>query len=583
MPAHSRVTARREDRRVNTNEFNEGWGKGASRRRLAGAGALLMTIACQAAHAVDAPAAAAPASAPAAAKAPAPQGPAFDILEYEVAGNTVLTVAAIEAAVEPFLGPGRRMDDVEAARAALEAAYQKAGYLTVGVDVPEQRIADGVVRLAVIEGRVHSVYVTGSKYHSQDWIRTRVAALAPGGVPDFNRVQAQLGELNRTDDRRVQPVLKPGRLPGTVDVDLQVTDALPVSGSVELNNQHSRDTTPTRLLGSVRYDNLGQRDESLSLTAQVAPQKPSESEVLIANWSRPLDADDTLAWNLVLSNSDVDTLGGTQVLGKGVTLGARWQHPVGFEHGYWSLQAGADFKDQRQRTQFGSSQVSTPLRYLPFQLSAYGQWASGADRVSFNLSGTFALGKILQRDVPCPSATGTTMQDQFSCAHYGSDGSFALARGDLRLSHRFAGGESLGLRAAAQLASEPLVSGEQFSLGGFDTVRGYYEGEAAGDEGGLLSLEARSRSLGPLLLSKGAADRVKDLSTIGFLDAGLAHNIQPAVGQQTRIPLWSVGTGLRLDLRDGLEGQLDLAWPQKGVPGRLHPDMRVHARVAWRF
>jgi hemolysin activation/secretion protein len=577
---------------VNTNEINMGWGKGASRRWLAYASALAMTIACQAARAVDAPAPAASASAANApagkapapkAAAPAPQGPTFDILEYEVTGNTVLAAEAIEAAIEPFLGPGRRMDDVESARAALEAAYQKAGYLTVGVDVPEQRIADGVVRLAVIEGRVHAVYVTGSKYHSQDWIRARVAALAPDGVPDFNRVQAQLADLNRTDDRRVQPVLKPGRLPGTVDIDLQVTDALPVSGSVEVNNQHSRDTTSTRLLGSVRYDNLFQRDESLSLTAQLAPQKPSESEVFIGNWSHALDAEDTLAWNLVLSNSDVDTLGGTQVLGKGLTLGARWQHPVGFEHGFWSFQAGADFKDQRQRTQFGTSQVSTPLRYLPFQLGAYGQWAAGADRVSFNLTTTFAIGKILQRNVPCPSATGTTMQDQFSCAHYGSDGSFGLGRGDLRMSHRFAGGDSVSLRASAQLASQPLVSAEQFSLGGSETVRGYDEGEASGDEGGLFSLEARSRSLGATLFPKGVADRVKELSVIGFLDAGLAFNIQPAFGQLARTPLWSYGSGLRLDLRDGLESQLDLAWPQMGVPGHLHPDMRVHARVAWRF
>src|SRR5262245_52566482 len=63
----------------------------------------------------------------------------FDILEFRIEGNTVLSVPVIEQVVTPFLGPGRTMADVEAARAALEKAYQGTGWLTVFVDVPEQR------------------------------------------------------------------------------------------------------------------------------------------------------------------------------------------------------------------------------------------------------------------------------------------------------------------------------------------------------------------------------------------------------------------------------------------------------------
>ena len=61
----------------------------------------------------------------------------FDVLEYVIDGNTVLSVERVEQAVTPFLGPGLSMARVEAARAALEKAYQDAGYLSVFVDVPE--------------------------------------------------------------------------------------------------------------------------------------------------------------------------------------------------------------------------------------------------------------------------------------------------------------------------------------------------------------------------------------------------------------------------------------------------------------
>ena len=53
----------------------------------------------------------------------------FDVLEYEVEGNTVLAARVVEQALLPQMGPQRSLAQVEAARAALEKAYQDAGYL----------------------------------------------------------------------------------------------------------------------------------------------------------------------------------------------------------------------------------------------------------------------------------------------------------------------------------------------------------------------------------------------------------------------------------------------------------------------
>jgi hemolysin activation/secretion protein len=68
-----------------------------------------------------------PKPAPPVSGAPASGAPAsdanvhhFDILEYVVDGNTVLSVPEIEEAVYPFLGESRTADDVDRARKALE-------------------------------------------------------------------------------------------------------------------------------------------------------------------------------------------------------------------------------------------------------------------------------------------------------------------------------------------------------------------------------------------------------------------------------------------------------------------------------
>ena len=52
----------------------------------------------------------------------------------------------------------------------------------------------------------------------------------------------------------------------------------------------------------------------------------------------------------------------------------------------------------------------------------------------------------------------------------------------------------LSLHANGQWASEPLISNEQFGAGGVNSVRGYHEGEAFGDDGWHFSIEQRTPS-----------------------------------------------------------------------------------------
>jgi hemolysin activation/secretion protein len=71
----------------------------------------------------------------------------FDIMEYRIQGNTVLSSDNIEQAVYPFLGEAKSIDDVELARSALEKTFHDAGFLTVLVNIPEQDVGSGVVKL----------------------------------------------------------------------------------------------------------------------------------------------------------------------------------------------------------------------------------------------------------------------------------------------------------------------------------------------------------------------------------------------------------------------------------------------------
>ena len=140
------------------------------------------------------------------------QLPRFDLLELRVVGNSVLPALAIETAVYPMLGPNRTIRDVERARDALERAYREQGFLTVAVDIPEQKVKRGTVTLRVTQGRIGRLSIKGNRYYSRGMIREKVPSLAAGSVPNFQDVQEELAALGKNENRRITPTLRPGKL-----------------------------------------------------------------------------------------------------------------------------------------------------------------------------------------------------------------------------------------------------------------------------------------------------------------------------------------------------------------------------------
>lgn len=523
-----------------------------------------------------------PPAKPSAEAAAAAAEPRFDILEFEIEDNSVLSPRRIEEAVMPFLGEGRTLADVEAARAALEKAYQSAGFLTVFVDVPEQRVEGGLVRLHVTEGRVERLKVTGSRYYSQGYIREKVTELAEGGVPNFDLVQRQLATVNRTEDRRVQPVLRPGKTPGTVEAELKVDDRLPFGGSVELNNRHAADTKPLRLIANVHYDNLFQRDHSLAVTAITAPEQPAQSSVLTGTYSIPTDSGANWIGYAVISDSTVQPLGATTVLGKGFTAGIRYvvplPSPLGQAH---SVSLGADYKNLRERVDDGKEPISTPLRYVPFSAAYNGSWQDESGTLTQLVTTfTFGIARLLQRRVECPGNVGPV--DQFACKRQGADGGFTTLRTDLRHSRPLPFGGSVALRVGGQIANLPLASSEQYSAGGAESVRGYDEAEASGDMALLGSAEWRSPNWAAWFDNREKRS-LDEVTVLGFADVARVGTLQPAAGQARRVPLFGTGVGLRIKALKTVALDIDLAWPHKATARNPDNDPSLYFRLAVQF
>jgi hemolysin activation/secretion protein len=507
--------------------------------------------------------------------------PPFDIDEYRVEGADTLPQIEVEEAVYPFLGPNRTSDDVEKARAALEKAYHDKGYQTVSVAIPQQKTNRGFVVLKVTESRVGRLRVKGSRYFDIDIIKHKAASLQEGKLPNFDVVTKDIVSLNQLPDRRVTPALRAGVTPGTVDVDLNVEDKLPLHGSVELNNRQSPSTTPLRFNASVRYDNLWQLGHSLSYTYQVAPTRPADAEVFSASYLARTDLDwlNILAYGLK-SNSAVATVGGANVVGPGTVIGTRGviTLPASGQL-FHTISLGIDYKQFEQTVALGTDSFSSPVTYYPVVGSYAATWQGEGRLIQLNAALTAGL-RGLGSD---PNA--------FDAKRFKATASFISLRGDVSYTHDFPGGTQLFLKAQGQASDQPLVSSEQFSLGGLDTVRGYLESEALGDFGGIATVELRSPNLGPFLAqtlknAKTEAEKfnpVDEWNVFAFGDAGRVGIFDPLAEQQERFDLASYGIGTHFKFMKYSNGMILVGVPVISQQVTIAHKSRVSFRLWGEF
>ncbi len=528
-------------------------------------------------------------SAPSSSSAPKPER-RFDVREYVVEGNTVLDTRSIERAVYPFSGPQRTMADIESARAALEKAYSSAGYQTVYVTIPKQTVRDGTVRLKAVEAKVGELRVKSGNWTPDETVTQAVPSLKPGTVPNLNDVNKQLTALNsRSNDLQVTPQMKQGKASQTIDVDLDVKDQLAVHGGLEINNRYSRDTHQYRVQANVSYDNLWGLNHSLSGLYNVAPEDKSDSEVYALTYTAPVPRSDSkLSLTVLRSDSNVNTLGATGILGKGWSVTLADVTPLGtlslFDSGdyFHYLQFSAAYKrftnivsQTSVSSSTGKPEMSSdasPITYYPVSAGYNGSWHDIVDQINFELSANFAFRHL------------GSSQAGYDYTRFHADGNFFYLKGNASWLRNLPYGFDLYLSGEGQFANGPLISNEQFSLGGDGSVRGYLQSEGLGDKGVQGTFEVRGPNVGPY-----AGDWLNELRLVAFFDGGRAWLNDALPGQQSLYSFRSTGVGVTAEIFDHIHGSLYNAWPLRASAGSglsgvtWYGDARMQFRVWTEF
>ena len=487
------------------------------------------------------------------------------IREYRVEGAQHLKPLEVETAVYPFLGPGRSAGDVELARQALEKSYHDKGFQTVSVLVPQQDPRRGVIRLEVVEGKIGRLRVNGSRFFLPSDIKREAPSLAEGTVPDMNLVTKDIVGLNRLADRRVTPVLRQGAEPGTVDIDLNVEDKRPLHGSLELNNRYSSNTTDLRLDGGLSYSNLFQLGHTAGVNFQVAPENTKDAMVFSGYYLARVSDGVSLMLQGTKQNSDISTLGGAAVGGRGQILSLRLLRNLPSTATFsQSFNFGIDYKHFDENLVIGQNTINTPITYYPLSATYGASWLTDNSFTEANTSLNFHVRGL-----------GNSGQE-FSNKRYNADDSYVYLRSDLAHTHDLTGGTQVFGKLQGQIASQPLVNAEQSAGGGLGTVRGYLEGTALGDDGLFGTIELRSPSL--IGTSTKTGTRADEWRFHLFADAGMLALRDALPGQQQNYSFASAGTGMRFKFKNHYNGSLDAAVPFITQTDAHSGDVRVTFR-----
>jgi hemolysin activation/secretion protein/AraC-like DNA-binding protein len=139
----------------------------------------------------------------------------------------------------------------------------------------------------------------------------------------------------------------------------------------------------------------------------------------------------------------------------------------------------------------------------------------------------------------------------------------------------------LAFKADGQWTSEPVISNEQFGVGGTAGVRGYQEGERYGDRGWRAAVEQRTP-----LVDIGMVDGTMPMRFRGvfFTDYGRSYLAgAPSTGSPTLETLWGAGAGLSGTVGATVDFRFTIAWALRETPNTPVGSYRLYFGIGAQF
>ena len=460
----------------------------------------------------------------------------------------------------PFLGKPATMATLNKISRDVIDYYRREGFPVVNVVVPRQTVRDGVIQFVVTEAKVGKVIVEGAKWFNPNKFKDEVS-LREGETVDGDQLQEDVRWLNTNPFRSTDLAFQPGEAPGTTDVILEVNDRMPLRFFFTYDNYGIDLTGKNRLSTGFNFGNLFNLDQQLNFQYTTTTQQIFNSlNAYSGSWIVPFPWRNYLTIYGAYAGSQAEIAPNNTLQGNSWQVSARYNAPLPmiFEYTH-EVYGGFDFKQSSNSLLI----FNTPIQggggfglYNVFQLTAgySGNIPDPLGSTSFEIAGFYS-----------PGGLGTLNdQDTYSQIRANADPDYGY--GKLNLKRGFVLPLNFSLTGAfnGQVTTSNLMPTEQYGLGGYNTVRGYDERVANGDNAWVVNVEFRTPpgSIAKIFDNQEIEDRIQFL---GFWDYGFVgfNNAQPG---QSSTYLMGVGPGLRYNIDRFLSVQFDWGFQLMRTP-----------------
>lgn len=508
-------------------------------------------------------------------RAQAPQeaipAPRFDIQRFEVVGNTLLPAEQVNRLVAPYTGKNKDFADIQRALEALEQAYRDRGYGVAQVILPEQDITRGVVQFRVLQPRVGKVVIEGNTQFNAENIRNSLPSVKAGETPNSRAIARNLQMTAEHPVKQTSVLLRSGASEDTVDVAVKVTDDKPWRTFFTLDNTGTGDTGYFRSGFGYQHTNLFNRDHTLTASYITSPTNIDDVTIFGLGYRIPFyDLNSSL--DLIGGYSDVDSgvvQGLFNVAGSGTIFAARWNYFLPkWQEIEQKLAFGLDYRAFKNEVLLAGQPLVPDITIHPASLTY-----SGLKRMT---AAEFSFYGGVAANIP-----GGNDGDQaaFTASRPGATENYTLFRYGLNYTRQFTSDWQMRLGFNGQHTSDSLVSGEQYGVGGPDSVRGYMLREVSNDRGYATQIELYTPDLARRF---GLTDSYK-ARVLGFFDTGTVSRNNALPGEQAKDSIASAGVGFRLTYGKMLSLRLDLAQILQETANRDNDSQRLTGSLALVF
>lgn len=427
--------------------------------------------------------------------------------------------------------------------------FDQEGFPVVLVEAPNQDLSKGELILHVEIGRIGNIGLSRSKFTSVEVLQKGMH-LASGDPIERAAIDEQLAWYGRTVFRHPRLFASPGAEPATADLLIAFEESKPWRVTTGYENSGpdllGRDRFLLGVAGVTPNDHLIAWQSVMGMPVSSLLANAIRWEIPFASSHQLLQLD--AAYAEVLSRYASNGFP-VESEGSSWSLGAAQKMPLP-SLGAWrqSLSAGFELKGTDQFLLYGGSSLS-PGEVMLFH-----------GKLGHEISRSWEGGSVLLESalLAAPGELGGNNDDSaFKAYDPAADATYVIGRMNGEAWWSPGADWQLHLRASAQVADSRLLPVEQFSVGGYQTVRGVSEREYSADCGWQGSFELLTPAIRP---TDGWGFRF-----LTFFDyAGLED--RKGAGSSVS----GAGVGLRMKVTDHVDLRFDHGWRIDDAENRSH-------------